>query len=383
MSRIIQSTKSLPKDWLQQVKKFNIEQSSLSKNNKIIAKTLIQYILVEEEDALLNPLCEKLISHIVLSPNGLTSYYDDLPETLIQEGLNELKGQKGIQFTQKIHSVFIEFLMFIQLQKKGYAWKKFVREEGSCDFVMTKNGHVYHFEVKFKECDDTFISRLYDCINGMSLLTKYSCFRGNTYKIRINSYHINDKLRKDILTEIKAFITNKKDDYKGHHIEVFNTKTPLNNRCITQATLSLNDCVMRETLIDPNNIEASIKAIFMRKKGHIDKLKTKAKKDKFADKNFYGVLVWTIAFHDQINNDLIKKAFEKLALNFNLYVFISDHSKNNNYNFLLTSASTKSNSSTPRNTKLTTDKNTKPSLVNQVVAKYRLALHWVRQNCLK
>ena len=46
-------TRSLPSDWLQQVNKFVVEKSSLSRNNKIIADTLIEFIKVKRKSLFL------------------------------------------------------------------------------------------------------------------------------------------------------------------------------------------------------------------------------------------------------------------------------------------------------------------------------------------
>ena len=48
--------KSLPEDWMKIVEKFNIEKSSLSDNNKIIATFLRPIILEEKEKSLNNSL---------------------------------------------------------------------------------------------------------------------------------------------------------------------------------------------------------------------------------------------------------------------------------------------------------------------------------------
>ncbi len=207
-------TNSLPTNWLKQVNNFDIQKSSFSKNNKIIASTLIDYIRKEKNNSILNLLARLLVSNIILKRDFLTKY-DNLPLSLIEDGMLEIKGEKGINFSRKLHSVFIEFLTYMKLESYGYKLRNIRRTSGACDLQMEKNSKNYNFEVKFKESKDIFQSRLLDSIDGMSLLDEYIFLRGKTFELHVKSENINYSIQNKILNEIKCFLQQKEDLYKG------------------------------------------------------------------------------------------------------------------------------------------------------------------------
>ncbi len=313
--RAIQS-ETLPSSWLCCVKKFAICESSLSENNKIIAKYLIPIILEEKEKSLANSLCRYLIEHIVFTKEFLKNY-NDLPLQLIKDGFDEIKNEKGINLDRKLHSLFIEFITYQDLQKQGYKIMKFTREEGSCDLVMTKDNKTFNFEVKFKESEDVGKSRLYDYIDGYSLLEENEFLRGKTFEINLKVDNLNYRNIKDIYDEINVFISKKEDVYNGQNLRIFDSKKRSKlNRDINQATQYLNNFHI-QTIDD---VDSLINKILIENNGHLTKLINKSKKYNTED-NFIGCLVWSIPFLMDINNNKIKKAFEQINLDFDLFVY--------------------------------------------------------------
>jgi len=321
--RIIQ-TKALPNDWLQKVSCFDVGNSTWNSNTKVIASRLVEFIIKEENDSLLNPLARELALHVVFGKKFFTEFYDELPVKLIEEGINETKGERGFDFTRKLHSVFIEFLVCNRLISKGFNPKNNKRTSGSCDLVMKKNNKDYNFEVKFKESKDVLKSRLFDNIDGMSLLDEYKFLRGKTYDIRVNSQNIDYKKQREVLEDIKKFLKDKKDCYKGKHIDVFNIK---NKRKVSRDIFNVSECLsssyISQELKDEVTVYNKIQKIFIENNGHITKLSEKSN----AIENFNGCLVWDIPFHNDIDLENIKNAFNRLRLDFNLYVFIGGIAK--------------------------------------------------------
>lgn len=319
-------TKVLPQDWLQKVSDFDLDLSSLNCNAKVIARRLIDFIEEEKKDSLSNPLARKLILHIVFKNAFLNELYDCVPKTLIIDGMNETKRMAGFHFTRKLHSVFIEFIIYKKLYSNGFEFKNITRTDGSCDLVMEKNSRDYNFEVKFKESEDTFKSRLFDIIDGMSLLNENSFLRGETYDIQIKSQNIDDNIQGKILLDIGAFISNQKEEYSSNHINIFNVKNnSKHSRDINKVWEDISSSHISQELTDENAIYNLIQKILVENNGHITKLIKKSKRIE----NFNGCLVWDVPFHKDIDCESAKRAFNCLKLDFDLYVFIVGVSKMN------------------------------------------------------
>ncbi|WP_299874496.1 hypothetical protein [uncultured Cocleimonas sp.] len=327
--RLIQNN-SLPQNWLQQINNFDISKSTLSQNNKIIAEALTDYIKNEGKESLLNPLVKSFVSHVVLKKDFLKGY-ENIPHQLVKDGMDETRGERGFNFTRKLHSVFIEFQIYMELESYGFQFTDQVRTEGACDLQMEKNNKNYNFEVKFKESKDIFKSRLLSIIDNMSLLNEYAFLRGKTFEIHVKSSNVSYKVEKEIFDEIKCFLKEKKDTYKGKYIDIFElSKQTEFTRDITKVNKYTDSLKVSQELTDQKNISNLIQKMFIENNGHITKLSNKSKNSK----NFYGCLVWSIPFHNDIDCKQVKAAFDKLKLDFDLYVFISGIAKDD-CNFLV------------------------------------------------
>ena len=203
--RLIQS-KILPENWLVLVEKFNINQSNLSENNKIIATYLMPIILEEKEKSLIVPLLRYLIEHIALKCE-FVSTYDNLPQKLFKNAFGEIKKERGLDLQRKLHSLNTEFHTYQDLYKKGYEIVNSTRTKGSCDLVMNKDDKTYNFEVKYKESPDVGKSRLYDYIDGYSLLEENEFLRDKTFEINLKVDSLNYSNLQSVLEEIDIFIS--------------------------------------------------------------------------------------------------------------------------------------------------------------------------------
>ena len=327
--RAMQS-KILPKNWLENIQNFDINKSNLSENNKIIATYLIPIILGEKEKSLANSLCRYLIEHVVFEKNFL-KHYNDLSSQIIIDGFDEIKNEKGINLDRKLHSLFVEFITYQDLHRQGYIITEFTREQGSCDFVMKKDNKIFNFEVKFKESKDIGISRLYDYIDCHSLLNENEFLRGKTFEINLKIDNLTYSNIKDILNEIDVFISKKVDIYDGKYLQIFNSKKRSKlNRAINQASKYLSNFHIQSI----EDVDKLICDIFISNNGHLTKLIKKSGRYK-SDDNFTGCLAWSIPFHMDINNDKIKSAFEKINLDFDLFVYTGGISKKEEFNFFI------------------------------------------------
>ena len=313
--RLMQS-KVLPENWLDLIREFDIEKSSLSDNNKIIADYLMPIILEENEKSLRNPLMGMLIKFIVFG-SGFLEHYDNLPPELIREVFDEIKKQRGTDLDRELHSRFVEFKTYQDLCNQGYQITDYKREDGSCDLIMSKGGEIYNFEVKFKESPDIGISRLHDYIDGCSLLNENDFLRGGCFEINLKVNSLRDDNLKIILSEIDDFISAKEDIYDGQNLQIFNSKkTRTLNRDGSQVTKYISKFHIQVE----NDVDGLVDRIFMQEKCPLAKLINKSKNYKPED-NFTGCLVWAIPFHKDVDKDKIKQAFEKLTLGFDLFVY--------------------------------------------------------------
>ncbi|MCT7568498.1 hypothetical protein [Aliarcobacter butzleri] len=321
--------KILPENWIKIVEKFDIEKSSLSDNSKIIATYLKPVILEEKEKSLNNSLLRIFINFIIFDIDFLV-HYDNLPAKLIKDAFDEIKNERGINLDRKIHSLFVEFITYQDLYKQGYQIVDSTRVEGSCDLIMSKGDKTYNIEVKYKESSDVGKSRLYDYIDGYSLLKENEFLRKNFFEINLKVDSLNYTNLQVILEEIDIFINNKKDIYDGQNLQIFDAKKRSSlNRDISQASKYLNNFHIQ--IID--NVDRLINTILIERNGHITKLIKKSKKYTLED-NFIGCLVWSIPFHMDIDNDKIKQAFEKLQLNFDLFVYTGGFARDE-FNFFV------------------------------------------------
>ena len=326
--RAIQS-KILPKNWLQLIQNFNINKSNLNDNNKIMATYLMPIILEEKEKSLNNSLLRILIEFIIFKIDFL-KYYDNLPAQLIKDAFDEINNERSLNFDRKLHSLFVEFITYQDLFKKGYTIIDSIRTIGSCDLIMSKDDKIYNFEVKYKESPDIGKSRLYDYIDGYSLLQENEFLRGKTFEINLKVDNLNYSNLESILKEIDIFIDIQKDVYDGQNLQIFDSrKRSKLNRGVNQGAQDLGEPHIQSI----KDIDKLVCDIFIRKNGHLTKLIKKSGRYKSKD-NFTGCLVWSIPFHMNIDNDKIKNTFEKFNLDFDLFVYIGGIEKEE-FNFFI------------------------------------------------
>lgn len=327
--RKIQS-KTFSNDWLQIVEDFDIEKSSLSNSQKTISKYIKDYIITEKENSLSDSLSVIFIKYVIFNNDFLLNY-NDLPINLIKNAMNELKGMNGLEFSKKLHSIFIEFMTYKKFYEFGYIIDKFNRHNGSCDLVMNKNSETFNIEVKFKENDDISISRLFDIIDGFSLLNQNGFVRDLFLEINLKVENIN-KYKTEIISEIGDFFQSQYDVYDGNYLQIFNSKKRSKlNRDINSNSQYISKFIISDGLEDLIHTKLMIEKLFIGKDRHITNMIKKSPKHK----NFVGCLSWAIPFHNSVDFKIIELAFrELLDLDFDLHIFIS-HIFDGKYHFVL------------------------------------------------
>ncbi len=326
--RAMQS-KILPENWLEIVQNFDINKSNLSENSKIIATYLMPIILEEREKSLNNSLLRILVKFIIFKIDFL-EHYDSLPPKLIKDAFDEIKNERGLNLDRKLHSLFVEFITYQDLYKQNYEIVNSTRTQGSCDLLMCKGARTYNFEVKYKESPDVGKSRLYDYIDGYSLLQENKFLRDKTFEINLKVDNLNYSNLQAILDEIDIFISKQEDIYDGQNLQIFDSKKKGQlNRDFNQLTQYLNNFHIQTI----DNVDSLINKILIENNGHLTKLINKSKKYNSED-NFTGCLVWSIPFHMEIDKDKIKQAFEKINLDFDLFVYTGGISKDE-FNFFI------------------------------------------------
>ena len=311
--------KVLPSNWLEKIEKFDVENSSLSSNNKILASRIINSILKEKNNSLTGYFHKPIINYIIFN-YPLNIDYDDIPINLFSAAIEETKGEKGLNLTRKLHSVFIEFITYKELLILGYQIDDYKRSEGSCDLIMSKDNEQYNFEVKFKESVDISGARYFDYIDGMSYLSENTFLRGTTLEIYCNLEAPNYKEQKAIFEEIDSFINGKLDIFNGEYIQIFD----VNKRTKATRDVSLNkryisSLHISSELTDIEPLDKLIQKLFIDNNGHITKMKNKSK----SFKNFKGCLVWSIPYHKNVDIKNAEIAFNKLQLAFDLHIFLN------------------------------------------------------------
>ncbi len=322
--------KKLPLDWLEIIKKFDIESSSLCDNNKILVSRIIDSIIEEKENFSIDYFSEPVIKHIIFN-HTLSIPYDNIPTNLFREAIEETKGEKGLNLVRKLHSVFIELMTYKELLKLGYQIDDYTRSEGSCDLKMSKINQQFNFEVKFKESAVVLQGRYFDYINGKSYFEANDFLRGKIFEIHCKIQAPNYTEQKAIFKEIDSFIENKENIFNGTLIQIFDIRRRGKvTRNPTEATTYLNSLHILNELVEIDNLDILIQKLFIDKNGHITKMSTKSKK--FA--NFKGCLVWSIPFNKKIDVKKVEESFQKLELDFDLHVFLSGIG-HDSYNFIV------------------------------------------------
>ena len=336
--RVPETSKDIPDNWVKLFTEFDVNNTDLSVSQKIIFKYFQKYVrdwISKGKDGsqfIASSLIQLFIKSIVSENYNILPNYSDLPNCLIENGLKEIKNLDIKNFTDKVHSVFIEFLSYQHLVRDGYEVVSFNRTSGSCDLVMQKNSETYNFEIKFKQNDDMFASRILDAIIGLSLFGKNNFCRNRTFKIKFKTKSIYSFFN-EILEDVYNFMEKKNVEYYGKYVDICPINYTFKSRSIDNVASELNACYIESC--DKEPLKKLVKNIFLQKEGHIYNLKNKF--EKRGIENFAGYLVWSLPFRLDVNMDILENAFrealieEKFNLQFDLHVFVDKKFEKHHY----------------------------------------------------
>lgn len=336
--RVPETSKDLPDNWVELFTEFDIDNTDLSISQKLIFKYFKKYIKdciskgKDGDQFITSDLIQLFVKSIISESYNILPNYSDLPNCLIENALEEIKNLDIKNFTNKVHSVFIEFLSYQHLVRDGYEVVSFNRTSGSCDLVMQKNSKTYNFEIKFKQNDDIFALRILDAIIGLSLFGKNIFCRDRTFKINFKTNSI-DKFFNEILEDVYNFMENKSVEYYGKYVDICPIDHMVKSRSIDNVASELKACYIES--YDKEPLKKLVKDIFLQKEGHVYNLKNKF--EKRGIENFAGYLVWSLPFRLDINMDILENAFkealieEKFNLQFDLHVFVDKKFEKHHY----------------------------------------------------
>lgn len=315
--------KVLPDDWNDKVRACTIDGLSLSENSKLIAKKLHSIVVRDGEQCLTDPLVAKFVELCVSGKIAeFLSGHDAIPIEAIRNTLEELHGEKGFDLSRKLHSLFVELLVFKYLSCQGYVLKEAsIRSDGDCDFVATKDGAEFNFEVKFKESADVMVSRMFDYLQGYSLLRKNSFLRDKCLSIAVKTA-ITDKNKGQLVEDLDRFISSAPLPFDGELLTITECDVVESGRDYTDVVEKLESLKVSELDVER---AAELVAKFTESGNQIDKLKTKAARFT-PDQNFTGCFAWSVPFIlDTKDLEAIQSVFEGLRLDFDMYVFIHSY----------------------------------------------------------
>jgi len=307
----IQSDK-LPQNWQTRVKEYDI--SKLSNQTKFIVKLYKSQITKQGQEALTDSRIALFVQDLIDEAkilNEADENWSKLPQELVEDVTSEFGKINDIwEFSKRDDSMFQEFFAYSKLLDEDFIWKNFTRTKGSCDLSMTKNHKDYFIEVKFKESENTFLSRITMYLNGMSLLNEYEFIRGKKITVNLKNQKLDNNTRIKIVDEVRNFLDNKEIDFDGQYIRIYEGLLPPSNTPYSEFIISKTN--------NREEVCTLISKIFLTKDGHIDTMKKKSKKYP----NFIGFLSWSHPFYSNISISKIEQCFKKLNLEFELYVAI-------------------------------------------------------------
>ena len=108
---------TLPKNWLEKVENYDIDNSPIENNNKIIAKKIKEYILEFKEESLIAEDVKELLNQIIDENLFHNDFVEILDEEFVKKVFDEIKKQKDYLFYLKIKSLNMEIATMYKYKK--------------------------------------------------------------------------------------------------------------------------------------------------------------------------------------------------------------------------------------------------------------------------
>lgn len=312
MKTIAIQSNSLPDNWLTLIEKFDIDKSTLPDSLKQLCHILKKNILDEKENSAMSYFNRSFLRHVCLGIDWKLDKYEDIPLELIEEVFSEMGTEVGIQYDQKLSSLFSELLAYKHLYDQDYVIDSFNRTPGSCDLVLKKDDEVYHCEVKAKGSDDDYSTKILFYINGKSYLSNYYELRKlDLVYYRMKKYPSGYREIENMNKEFDTFCENP-TYFDGLYIEISSDK----HKTSVQKDISHNYLI---NSFDKIEVANQFESILIGEGRHLTKLIKKSKDFE----NFIGYLHFSVPFHKEMSSDDIEEWFKSQGLDFDLYVDIN------------------------------------------------------------
>ena len=285
-----------------------MDKSTLPDSLKALCHILKKNILDEKENSAMSYFNRPFLRHVCLGVDWKLDKYEDIPLELIAEVFSEMGTEVGIQYDQKLSSLFSELLAYKHLYDQDYVIDSFNRTSGSCDLVLKKDDEVYYCEVKAKLNDDVYSQKIMFYINGKSYLPDHAELRNlDQVYYRMKKYPSGYKEMNRLNDEFDNFCENP-TYYDGYYITISSDKK--------QVPFITNDCVISS--FSRTDADRQLEDILIGEGRHLTKLIKKSKK--FS--NFIGYIFLSIPFHEEKSIDDIEEWFKSQKLDFDLYINI-------------------------------------------------------------
>lgn len=326
------TSKILPDNWLDKVQSYDLSQISSEQNRKF-TQALIAFISTHKEESLSDLLVQNIAMHICTGESLLFDL-SNIPPTLLDRILFEIKSKRKFHFSEKLVSIFAEVKTYQLHKDEGYVYSDPKNKKDVTDLTMSYGDMTFDIQVKNKQSNDTFLARIRDYILGMALILENDFLRGQNFQIFLMNEIIGKGDKDKIWDEVSQFITKKSDCFSGKFINIENTVSKrTTSKDISEGHALVNSCLISDELMEAENIIDVIS-----EDGFIGRQINELKKQ-YGNKNiantFIGVIVWDAPFHKNLCVTTVESVFnEHLSLSFDLRVILRDKF-NPAYDFLV------------------------------------------------
>jgi len=281
----------LPLNWLDLVNNYDILKIE-NKTSQYIAKNIQRFILDKKETIIGARFVQVFLDAVVKEKYNIFNDFIDIPEFIIDEAFEEIKGEIGLRFCEKFDSLISELLAFQEvLKKRGFKPIQKQRAEGQSDFFIKKYCLEYEAEVKFKMGEQSFHDSITHLIMGYSMLLNANCLVGKeiSINIKLQAPNINDSNKQRVYQKVEHWCKSILCDFSDEDLDIAignGTEKILNIKCGDSVRLGL---------VPESNVVSSVL------KNHMLKIKTQFEKRN--PKRSIGIIIWDTPW----NYDLEKK----------------------------------------------------------------------------
>ena len=198
---------SLPDDWMAHVDTLDPSDMGLSEFEFEMANVIKAYIARDGENSVANRAVQVFLQYVFNGRKSFLIGFENIPIGLVRNVLDEVGGERGQAFNNKLHACMIELLAYRKLNDiYGYDIVDHTRQAGDCDLIVEdRDGDRLEIEVKHKQNPEAPEEAIRNLLFGMSFLPRNSWMHGSEYKVSIKIGQPNDAVMNEIINDVKAF----------------------------------------------------------------------------------------------------------------------------------------------------------------------------------